>query len=269
VLGFENLTGSGFADMLNGTDQANRIDGGAGNDQIVAGDGNDTLIGGLGDDQIDGGAGDDLVMGGIGDNDVLTGGTGNDTLSYVDSASAVTASLADGVATAAGGTDLISGFETLIGSRYADLLTGGASTDRLVGDNGNDQLWGGGGEDLLEGGSGLDKLTGGAGQDRLSGGASGDQFIFAVAGDSAVGAADLILDFSQAEKDKIVFDHMFVGRASFIGDAVFSGHTGELRYDLSGADLIVSGDIDGDGTADFQIQLIGTQAITAGDFLFV
>lgn len=57
----ENVTGSGFNDVLIGDDEANRLAGG---------DGDDYLIGGDGDDILDGGA--DSVR------DTLTGGAGND-----------------------------------------------------------------------------------------------------------------------------------------------------------------------------------------------
>ena len=46
----ENLTGSGFNDVLTGNSNANTIYGGAGNDKIYGGLGNDTLVGGDGSD---------------------------------------------------------------------------------------------------------------------------------------------------------------------------------------------------------------------------
>ena len=46
----------------------------------------------------------------------------------------------------------------------------------------------------------------------------------------------------------------------------FTGDKGELRARVSGSDLIVIGDINGDGTADFAILLQGVAAITAADF---
>jgi Ca2+-binding RTX toxin-like protein len=46
LTGFENVTGSQFADTLTGTIGANAIGGGAGNDKITGGGGADTLTGG-------------------------------------------------------------------------------------------------------------------------------------------------------------------------------------------------------------------------------
>lgn len=64
----ENVTGSGFNDVLIGDDEANRLAGGDGDDYLIGGD--DILDGGAGADTLDGGA--DSVR------DTLTGGAGND-----------------------------------------------------------------------------------------------------------------------------------------------------------------------------------------------
>ena len=50
LTGFQNLTGSGFADTLLGTSGANTINGGAGDDKITGGGGADILAGGSGAD---------------------------------------------------------------------------------------------------------------------------------------------------------------------------------------------------------------------------
>jgi Ca2+-binding RTX toxin-like protein len=104
--GFENLSGSQFADTLAGDPHDNLLAGWAGDDSLSGGAGNDVLygdgqvtvdthgIGGSGpivtlpdasdfnqtapgDDTLDGGAGDDTLIGG-GGADVLTGGKGAD-----------------------------------------------------------------------------------------------------------------------------------------------------------------------------------------------
>lgn len=49
----EDLTGSGFGDILRGDNLANRLDGGAGNDTLAAGAGADTLTGKAGADRFD------------------------------------------------------------------------------------------------------------------------------------------------------------------------------------------------------------------------
>jgi hypothetical protein len=55
---------------------------------------------------------------------------------------------------------------------------------------------------------------------------------------------------------------------TFIGSAVFTGDAGQLRYVrlvLNGYPL-VEGDIDGNGTAEFQIQVKGIVTFTGADF---
>jgi Ca2+-binding RTX toxin-like protein len=56
-IGFENVTGSNFNDVLTGDVVANVLQGGNGNDVLMGGGGNDTLIGGSGSDTLTGGTG--------------------------------------------------------------------------------------------------------------------------------------------------------------------------------------------------------------------
>lgn len=168
------------------------------------------------------------------------------------------------------------GKDTIYGSSKADTLTGGADNDRNYGGSGNDILKGDDGNDYLSGGTGLDKLTGGLGKDLLNGGADADTFIFLSVADSTVGTAglDTILDFSQAQKDKIDLsaidakvstgiDNSF----TFIGTAAYSQKEGELRYKVSGGDTFIYGDTNGDGSSDFKIALDGTFTLKATDFI--
>lgn len=123
-------------EYLVGTTGTDSILGDAGANSIVGGDGNDTIDGGDGNvvDTLDGGA-----------------GTG-DLLSYASLAtgSGVNVSLLTSTASGGGGVDVISNFEGLIGSQYADTLTG---------DNGNNTIEGGGGNDSLVGNAGTDLLS--------------------------------------------------------------------------------------------------------------
>ena len=68
--GFENLTGSAYADTLTGDANANVIIGGAGADTIIGGGGADTLYGGTGADTFKYNATSDGGTGGVG-NDVI------------------------------------------------------------------------------------------------------------------------------------------------------------------------------------------------------
>jgi Ca2+-binding RTX toxin-like protein len=125
----ENLIGTSFSDALTGNGDANSLNGGDGADTIEGGEGNDTLA----------------------------GGNGTDTASYAGSLSGVTVALAAGAQDTGGaGTDVLSGFERLVGSALADRLNGDSNANSLSGGNGADTLIGGLGSDTLNGGGGMD-----------------------------------------------------------------------------------------------------------------
>ena len=141
IVNIENVTGSGYGDVLGGDSGANQLDGGDG------------------DDMLDGGAGADRLLGGV----------GMDTASYSGSDEAVTVYLWKG--TGEGGHaegDVIVDVENVLGSDYEDVLGGDDGANRLSGGGGNDRLSGRGGDDVLEGGAGADRLLGGAGMDTAS-----------------------------------------------------------------------------------------------------
>lgn len=256
----ENATGGSGGDTLLGSDFANTLAGGAGDDTLRGNGGDDALQGGAGADTLDGGAG----------NDALDGGDGVDTASYAASTAGVKVSLAiSGYQATGAGNDSLTGIEN---------LTGGAGADLLVGDGGDNRLDGGAGADKLLGDAGADVLVGGGGRDVLLGGAGGDTFLFATIKDfsgSAVGSADQILDFSQADGDRIDLSAVDAVKATalvndaftWIGSAAFGKHAGELRYVVSGGIGLVTGDVDGNGSADFAIRIDGGPALTAVDFL--
>jgi serralysin len=151
--------------------------------------------------------------------------------------------------------------EKVVGSMFDDTLIGDANANRLYGRDGADTLLGGGGQDVL---------MGGEGQDTLTGGADADIFLFKAA-DTVGQPADYIMDFSQADGDiidlayfeKSPYDETF----AFLGTGDFTGTASELRYEQVGGETIVSGDVDGDGKADFEIYCVGTINFTANDFL--
>jgi len=141
----ENAIGTGYADTITGSAGANTLSGRGGNDTIAGGLGDDTVVGGLGDDS-------------------LSGGGGRDTLDYSSvsgpprTRSGETVSLAAGSATGLDGNDSLAGFERVLGTRYADSLTGSKGPDRLFGNGGIDVLDGRAGADLLDGGTGADTV---------------------------------------------------------------------------------------------------------------
>ena len=133
ITGVENLTGTNYDDILTGNSSANTINGNGGNDTL------------------DGGAG----------NDILNGGDGVDTLSYATATAAIKVNLSTTSAQVTGGsgTDTVSNFENLIGSKYNDTLTGNDSNNTIDGGVGNDIIEGGLGNDALDGGIGIDTLS--------------------------------------------------------------------------------------------------------------
>ncbi len=100
-------------------------------------------------DEIIGNDIDNLIQGN-GGADTLEGGAGKDVLSYRSSKSGVSINLATN--TAAGGDaegDVISGFERILGSDFADYLVGDDQDYFIEGNNGADTLEGGAGKDIL------------------------------------------------------------------------------------------------------------------------
>ena len=84
--------------------------------------------------------------------------------------------------------------------------------------------------------------------------------------------AKRVVDFSHGEGDRLIVHGIDanVGSSSnefvFIDTEAFSGAAGELRYETDGGFTLVQGDVDGDGSADFEIELTGNIALRAGDF---
>ena len=289
--GNDMLIGGLEGDLLDGGIGADTMAGGAGNDTYVVDDAGDVVIENAGDGLGDvvqssityflnlnlniegltltgnanidgiGNVSANTMFGNTGNNtlvgyggaDQIYGGAGIDTASYTASEAAVTVNLA---------TNFNSG-----GDAEGDYLqeienvAGSAFNDHLTGNSGNNQLSGLGGADILSGGLGLDILQGGT---------EADTFVFAAVNESAVATPDQILDFSTAQGDKIDLSQidaiMGGGGAddffSFIGNAAFSGAAGELRV-MNG---LVQGDINGDGAADFAIQ-VNQASLTASDFI--
>lgn len=170
-----------------------------------------------------------------------------------DIADAVSAALAEitGEVTDTGGSDSellegsddvddvilgLGGDDTILGFAGDDLLEGGADDDSLEGGADNDTLRGGTGDDEADGGTGDDLLEGGLGEDTMKGGTGEDTF----AGTVAELDGDTIEDFE--EGDKILL--RFAAVAAIAG--VFDGTMTELSFD-----------IDGDGTPDALLHLLG------------
>lgn len=283
------------ADGFSAFNQGDVVHGGSGNDLFAV----STLM-----SSYFGDSGNDKFIS-VGWANAFTGGSGIDTLSYEfrheDSTlgdTGIDADLSAGtVRTGASRTESVSGIENLIGSQNGDRIAGNGGANELKGLGGDDDIFGGGGRDRIFGGDGsdflfggtsADTLSGGKGSDRLEGGSGGDvmrggrdadlmiggtgadRFDFDALADSLVDARDVVADFSAAEGDRIDLrtidaDTGAAGDQSFrfLGDGAFTGAPGELR--LSGG--ILSADVDGDGRADFAVELTGVTALQATDLL--
>lgn len=271
LLGNDTLFGNAGNDLLLGGDGADQLEGGAGNDRLFggAGDdllrgdiidvtGNDTLLGEDGNDWLDAGAGNDWLDGGVG-NDTLYGGVGGDVLR------------------GGGGDDIL--FGDVYSDRNREISVNAADTATVY-------------EDVLLGGAGNDTLVGGYGADLMDGGAGADVFSIRNLNESTLAAPDVIIAFNGA----VVAEEALQGLASyatigaegdridvseidaitgttdndgftFVGTAGFTA-AGQLRYQASGAVTLIEGDVNGDGAADFRIQVnIANYSFSAFDFV--
>jgi len=173
--------------------------GGDGRDIVTAYEGNDTISGAKGDDTLDGGAGDDTIFGDDGDDvlqgksgtNTLDGGYGEDTVdySYIDDIGGVDVDLSEnsGTNSALGVFDTIFNVEKIVGSAFADRISGDDLDNILLGEDGKDTLYGAGGNDILDGGANEDILFGESGDDTLLGGSQADTLDGGIGDDTLLG----------------------------------------------------------------------------------
>jgi Ca2+-binding RTX toxin-like protein len=290
-IGLNKLSGIESLGLKAGSGDDNiNVAGAQSKSELFGNGGADTLVGSAAwNDTLDGGAGNDLIVFGVGDN--VRGGDGEDELRIdytpVSGASAqitgdagVDTLRADFSAAtyniSSANTNNGSGSVNSISFSGVELLTliTGSGADTLAGGEGSDTLVGGAGNDVITGASDLDYITGGAGADQLTGGLSGDRFVYLAVGDSTVALAgrDTIADWSSQDRidlSAIDADPGVDGDQAFafIGAAAFSNHAGQVRVEVVDGLAIVTGDVNGDGTADFAIALAGGGSVTEGSFI--
>ena len=250
------ISGSAFSDNLRG---------GAGRDTISAGDGDDVIVGLTSGDVVDGGAGRDTLV-------VLQTSTG---LNAASNTQLVNVEVVSAANAAAGVTIDLSrqseGFE-VDGSGWSDVLIGSSGNDRI------------------SGGAGNDTIRGGAGADVLFGGEDADVFVFARLTDSGPSSStrDVIMDFVGAQQSPDQHDIIDLSGIDAIqggSDQAFNFNpvvwdgvgqqftgAGQLRYQFvtdedGAAKTIVSGNVNSNLAADFQVALLGHISLTAGDFI--
>jgi len=162
-----------------------------------------------------------------------------------------------------------------IGGSGRDSITGNDIANGLFGGKGGDSLFGLGGKDNLNGGKGADILIGGGAADQLTGAAGADRFVYRLLSDSSAGAGrDLILDFSHGQGDRIDLSSLDAN-AGLAGQQAFTliagGFTGAaaqlIQYIDESGRTILSGDVNGDSVADFEIQINGGSVLVAGDLI--
>lgn len=273
-VGDDKLYGGAGNDVLDGGFGDDWLFGGEGNDLLIGFDGNDLLLGNDGDDVLRGGLGNDHMQGNVGDDklwggegkDILLGGWGNDELHGED------------------GDDHLrgwSGWDTLNGGRGNDQLHGEDGNDRLLGEagtdllnggNGNDTLFGGWDNDVLFGGEGEDVLHGGGGRDTLDGGTGADTYRIDNSWESKVGEdnRDVFQGF-ESGTDKIDLHGIDANWNEDDDQALTYSDTtaapNSLWYEDNGDFLLVRGDMNGDGVADFEFEVWGEDELAEDDFI--
>jgi len=236
ILGFENVTGSAYADTLTGTTGANTIDGGKGADTMTGGAGNDSYFVDSTSDRIV-----ELVDGGIDSvqssaSFTLAADIENLTLTGTGAINGTGNSLANVIIGNAGANSLSGGAgnDTLNAGVGADTITGGSGSDTYVVDNVGDMLFeqAGGGLDLVQssvsfslepelenltltgtltinatgnakanvliGNTAANVINGGTGADTMTGGSGSDTYVVDDARDQTIEQASGGLDLVQA-----------------------------------------------------------------------
>lgn len=250
--------------------------GGPGDDLIDGTPDNDTLIGNGGNDTLNGLGGDDTLLGGAGADD-LDGGAGNDTASYLTSTARVQADLLETTVTVGDAVgDTFTDIENLTGTNFNDTLRGDNADNILTGGGASDRIFGRGGDDTIDGQNGTDVIYGNAGADVMTGGNGNDRYIYFNLNDSGVGPnnRDFITDFNALGNDRIEISRIDANENQggnqvfqFIGNTGFSNTAGELRATFVNGNTLIQADVNGSGTADFQIELGGMVALDASDFV--
>jgi Ca2+-binding RTX toxin-like protein len=174
------LTGSAFADSIEGLG------------------GVDTIVGGAGDDSVVGGAGADIVNAGSGTNTMEDAGTGADVITHNSASSTMTLVVSS--------TDEVTLTATAVGAT-ANGAAGAARDVNATNSTAAVVLTGNDGADTLIGGSGADTITGAAAIDSMTGGTGADTFVFAAVTESpgtveadTANTADFITDFATVDK---------------------------------------------------------------------
>jgi serralysin len=156
-----------------------------------------------------------------------------------------------------------------------DDIIGNNARNKLGGNDGRDVIFGLDGKDRILGGTGDDNLSGGDAADRMNGGLGADTFVYLNLSESgsSKGSYDEIRGFTSGTDsiDLGAIDAKSGGTANdafiWIDSDGFNNVQGELRWKAVTGGVLVQGDYDGDGVADFKILLSDASAVVVGDFV--
>ncbi len=234
----DEVFAGGDDDLVYGDDGDDRIFAGDGNDMVTAGKGNDTVFGDAGNDKFvaEVGDGDDVYHG-----DGQNGGNGIDTLDMSATTAAVTVNL---------GTGLM-GHGSAVSSQ-----------------TGNDTLWG---IENAVTGSGADTIIASAAVNVMDGGSGADVFRFHT---TEAADGDTIVGFEPGDRLDFTNIDANVGAAGDQAFQLVNGNSSNAAAQLvvlheSRADgdyTVVEGHVNGDGNADFHVNIKGHHTLNSGDF---
>jgi serralysin len=207
---------------------------------------NNTLTGNSGDNTLNGGVGADTLIGGAGNDSYVIDNTGDVVIEQGPAASDI--------------DSVYSYIDYTLGANLENLNLVGSAVN-ATGNSLNNILRGNAGNNILDGGAGADVLFGDTGA---------DTFVFRSVNEMGIGThRDVITDFNSLQGDKIdltKFDANLltagVDGFTFIGGGDFTG-AGQLRF----VDHVLSGNVSGNASADFEIQLVGVNSFSANDLV--
>jgi Ca2+-binding RTX toxin-like protein len=170
-----------------------------------------------------------------------------------------------------GGTNITINDGVGIGTINSDDVAAAPTNGSITGTDTGDYLTGTSGPDIINGLGGSDVINGGGGADRLTGGPGSDRFVFDSAGNANW---DLITDFEAGSdlldlrsidaNSRVRGDQKF----NWLDNGNFSGKPGQLREYNQDGKHFVAGDTNGDGVADFVIEVAGSNNLSSIDILF-
>ena len=253
------------------------ISGGAGNDTITGSKFADTIAASGTDAQFD------TMNGGLGSDTFRVDGGTDLTLNGFNPAQSIEKWVGNGHGVLGNGAANVFDFGGLSSVSGLAFVDGAGGNDTMTGSAFRDVFRGGAGDDTMNGGAGNDQLAGGLGVDHLTGGLGPDVFDFDAADEigKKKGFLDIVTDFRTGE-DRIDLSTIDAN-GSKKGDKAFkflspegssfTHKAGQLVWDqvdktgTANDVTFVKGDIDGNGRADFQIQLTGLIDLLKADLV--